>query len=78
LALIFASTMPVSMKRKESGIARATMKRRPPVAQEGEQDHRNENRALKEVFLDGVNGRVDQIRAVIDDADLPMPCGSFS
>ena len=42
---------------------------RPPIAQKGEQYNRHEDRALKEILLHGVYGRIDQIRAVIDDTD---------
>jgi hypothetical protein len=50
-------------------MAKATMKAARQLPRKGEQDDRHEDRALKQVLLDGANGRVDQIRAVIDDTD---------
>jgi hypothetical protein len=71
--------MPVSMKRKESGIARTTMAAARQLAEEGEEDRGHERGALEQIRLARCeSSRVDEIGAVVDDADLDALGGSFS
>ena len=72
LAAMPKRSMPEKANSIDSGMARATMQRRPQVAQEEEQHGDDQQAALEQVLADGVDDVVDQLGAVVDGLDLDV------
>ena len=65
-------SMPVKANSIDSGIARATISRRPQVAQEGEQHGDDQQPAFEQVLAHGVDDVVHQLGAVVDRRDFDV------
>ena len=70
--------MPVIVNSIDSGITQAVTIAGADVAEEQEQHRDDQQRALDQVLLDGLDGRFDQMGAVVDRARDRRPPGATS